>query len=284
VDILDYFRKVDTISVDEAKKVLKTKEEKNIALVDVRQPEEYERGHIPGAQFIPLADILKRKEEIDPSRTVITYCARGRRSRSAAILLQGQGYDHVLSMDGGIEAWEGATAKGQYEQGMHLLEGRETIEELISMAWALEEGTRTFYTGVKDLVDDNKAKKIFDALIKAEKKHKQMLFKALENIKGKDNAEEIFSRETLKGAMEGGISVDSTLARLEEEETHVEDIIELSMQIEVNSLDLYIKISRRPVSEDTMQTFTALIEEEESHLSWLGKIIGSRLSKQAVKG
>ncbi|MEW5743933.1 MAG: rhodanese-like domain-containing protein [Nitrospirota bacterium] len=71
--ILDYFRPVETMTAEEVRKLLKEKRPDEYNLVDVRQPKEYERGHLPGAQLIPVGELPERLGEIDRSKPTIAY-------------------------------------------------------------------------------------------------------------------------------------------------------------------------------------------------------------------
>ena len=71
--IADYFKPVMSMSAEEVRKFLKDKNLDEYNLVDVRQPIEYERGHIPGARLIPVAELSDRIQELDPDKPTITY-------------------------------------------------------------------------------------------------------------------------------------------------------------------------------------------------------------------
>ncbi len=73
-------------------------------LLDVRQPEEYRSGHIPGAKLIPLGELGKRLHELPKTQEIICVCASGSRSQSATRQLAGAGYK-VINMRGGMMAW-----------------------------------------------------------------------------------------------------------------------------------------------------------------------------------
>ncbi len=105
MNINDSFSKAKTINPGDVKKLINEGKAADIILLDVRQPEEYQSGHIPGAVLIPLPELPERLKELDISEQVITYCRSGRRSYSAAALMSGNGFKHVYSMDGGINAW-----------------------------------------------------------------------------------------------------------------------------------------------------------------------------------
>jgi molybdopterin/thiamine biosynthesis adenylyltransferase/rhodanese-related sulfurtransferase len=78
-------------------------------LVDVREPEEWSAGHIPGAKHVPKSYLESRIEGNVPDRSahVVLYCASGNRSAWAArTLIEDLGYEHVESMTGGFTLWK----------------------------------------------------------------------------------------------------------------------------------------------------------------------------------
>jgi phage shock protein E len=79
-------------------------------LVDVREPDEYAAGHLPGAVSLPRGVLEFRLPDIssDPDRLIVCYCGSGGRSALAADSLLRIGYRRVLSLAGGIQAWGAA--------------------------------------------------------------------------------------------------------------------------------------------------------------------------------
>jgi molybdopterin/thiamine biosynthesis adenylyltransferase/rhodanese-related sulfurtransferase len=76
-----------------------------LALVDVREPWEFDIGALPGAVNLPLGDLEERRREIPADRPVVVYCHRGVRSFEAMRWLRSVGLPRVASMDGGTDAW-----------------------------------------------------------------------------------------------------------------------------------------------------------------------------------
>ena len=82
-------------------------------LIDIREPAEFARGHIPGAILIPrgllefeILPALQKRGATDPAGCdIILYCGTGGRSALAAYSLDAMGFSNVQSMDGGIVAW-----------------------------------------------------------------------------------------------------------------------------------------------------------------------------------
>src|SRR5712691_7194861 len=80
-----------------------------VAIVDVRETEEFATGHLPGARHVPRGYLEQRIEGVVPDRSqrVVLYCASGNRSALAARTLARElGYERVESMTGGITLWK----------------------------------------------------------------------------------------------------------------------------------------------------------------------------------
>lgn len=271
-------KKIETMNVDQAKEWFIGNKGSEFIILDVRQPEEYRSGHLPGAVFIPLPDLINKVGGLDHAKPIIAYCRSGNRSRAAAAFLLIYGFSKVYSMDGGITAWNGQVATGSYNEGLSMLEGRETAEELISLAMALEEGSRMFYVNVEELTLDTEAKNVLKTIAEAEEKHKTQILQAYKLITGENLTDDILNREPLRGIMEGGVRIDEVVSFLKGSDKTLLDILEVSMQLEINSLDLYIKILRNIEDAGAKKVFDILIEEEKNHLSKLGKLLGERIT------
>lgn len=77
-----------------------------VTLIDVREWPEFAAGRVPGARLIPLGEIGVRASEIDASRDVYVICRTGRRSAEAAARLSTLGFQNVINVAGGFEAWK----------------------------------------------------------------------------------------------------------------------------------------------------------------------------------
>jgi adenylyltransferase/sulfurtransferase len=74
-------------------------------LIDVREPFEYKIGNIPYARLIPLGELPKRLNELNPDAEIVAHCKSGMRSAKAVALLKQAGFRKVRNMKGGILAW-----------------------------------------------------------------------------------------------------------------------------------------------------------------------------------
>jgi rhodanese-related sulfurtransferase len=77
-------------------------------VIDVRTSAEFEAGHIPGALNIPFDEVAARISEIDAPNGVALYCMMGPRARKGESALLRAGYESVLHLEGGLQAWQAA--------------------------------------------------------------------------------------------------------------------------------------------------------------------------------
>lgn len=95
---------IEEITVTELNELIKN--DKEVQIIDVREPHEYEIAKIPHTKLIPLAQVVSRAKEIDSSRTAIIHCKAGGRSAKAIEALKEAGYTgRLLNLKGGITAW-----------------------------------------------------------------------------------------------------------------------------------------------------------------------------------
>ena len=100
--IFDFFKRPD---INQG--VQEYKNAAGAVLLDVRTPQEYREGHIPGSQNVPLQQLDKVEEVTENKDTVLyVYCHSGARSRQAVSLLKHMGYTNVHNI-GGIAAYSG---------------------------------------------------------------------------------------------------------------------------------------------------------------------------------
>jgi len=99
-----------TITMDEAVKMMSS--ERDYIILDVRTPEEYAEGHIPGAINVPNETIgtAEIPELPDKAQLILVYCRSGRRSKEAAEKLVKLGYTNIVEF-GGILDWKGEIEK-----------------------------------------------------------------------------------------------------------------------------------------------------------------------------
>jgi rhodanese-related sulfurtransferase len=90
-------RKLTQLPVQELSKLLPARD---LQLLDVRTPHEWDEGHLPGAHYLFLGDLPKKIWDLNPDKPVVVYCASGYRSSLAATLLQAIGFKRVQNVPG----------------------------------------------------------------------------------------------------------------------------------------------------------------------------------------
>ena len=98
------------ISAKEAYNIMGSEED--VIILDVREQDEFDEGHIPGALLLPYTEIIDRAEDVlpDKDKLILVYCRSGRRSKIAADSLVSLGYTNVMEF-GGIIDWPYETVK-----------------------------------------------------------------------------------------------------------------------------------------------------------------------------
>jgi len=91
------------VTVAELRSAMRTDPD-NTVVVDVREPNEYDAGHVPGATLMPLAMVPLKHSELPKDKTIYLVCQTGGRSFTAATWLAQQGYD-VRNVTGGTSDW-----------------------------------------------------------------------------------------------------------------------------------------------------------------------------------
>jgi rubrerythrin len=174
-------------------------------------------------------------------------------------------------MKGGIRAWEGFVAEGIPEAGMAYFSPATQPQEMIALAWLLEDGTCKFYESLAKMVEDQEAKGLFENLKRSEENHKTTLWKMYEEISGKKPTSEfpatVISGEPAGDVMEGGMFISEALKWSKGK--HLKEILELSVSLETNSYDLYLKMEQKVEDRNSKQVFKTLSKEEKKHLERL---------------
>ncbi|MGN9863450.1 sulfurtransferase TusA family protein [Bacillus swezeyi] len=90
----------------------KVESAKPLNILDVREAEEYEEAHIPGAVHIPLGEVEQRSHELNKDDEIYIICHSGRRSEMAAQTMKKQGFKKLINVVPGMRDWTGKTEKG----------------------------------------------------------------------------------------------------------------------------------------------------------------------------
>ena len=273
---------------DDLQEYIAEHREGSYQLVDVRQPEEYEGFHLPGARLIPLPLLAETMKQLDRNSDTIVYCSVGGRSMMAAQFLAVRGFGRVFHLQGGIEAWEQGTAASLPELHLRFIRGDESAIEAASIAYRFETGLEQFYRRALEQSTIVEVRDLLEKLASAEESHKKSLVRLLDSLgpgpgasKPADSLSQLDPAEKNDWIIEGGLDADDFLARSDNYFNSARNCLELAIMIEVHGLDLYLRMANTCLDAAAKELLYRLSEEEKTHLNSLADLSAKIGRKQA---
>lgn len=269
---------VENLEPEEARAYMRAHAEGDYTLLDVRQPGEYASRHLPGAVLLPLPELSDRISELDPQKPVLAYCAVGGRSRSAAQYLSESGFDRVYSLKGGIKAWDGLTAAGPEDEGMVWFRGDETVPEMLSLAYGMEQGLADFYRAVAEHRDEPDVLELLERLASIEDLHREHLWSLYPTHDPQSRDRKAFESGRVADMMEGGVTIAEFLSRYKSEMSTLQGVLSMAMMLEAQALDVYSRYAHKSEDGSTRKVLLQIANEEKEHLEALGRLLDDRAS------
>lgn len=259
---------------DELRQYRDSHREEDYLMIDVRQPEEYEAGHIPGAQLIPLGTLETKIFDLPSSRDLVFYCRSGARSMAAASLAaECEITDkRVCNLTGGILAWEGQTLPGFPR--VQVFKGSDNMQHVLLKAMDLEKGAWRFYRRMLEYFSSDPLAPALEALSKEETAHARIVYNFWMNAEeAPEPFEKLFNR--LRGdILEGGETLEKVLdgwSQLEGDAcTHT---IEFALGVEYAAFDLYRTVAEQTENEEMREAFLSISQAEKGHMKSLIKAL-----------
>lgn len=199
----------------------------------------------------------------------------GGRSRVAAQMLSGKGFETVFNVSGGINAWQAKTAVGPQDLGMVLFSGKESPLDVLKVSYSLEQGLRDFYVTMEAQAKNEKVKLLFAKLADIEVKHQMSIYIAYCDISPEETSKQDFEKMIELKAMEGGLSTTEYLDMFQPDLESPVDVISLAMSIEAQALDLYTRVDEKITNQASKRIVQKIANEEKAHLKSLGDLMDS---------
>jgi len=187
-------------------------------------------------------------------------------------MLTGQGFKQVYNLKGGIAAWQGQAAAGPAEMGMMLVKGDETPQDIICLAYGLEEGLRKFYAAATQMAIEAEVTTVLSQLAEIEERHKQRLFDLYKAIDAADTTIESFENKVNSELMEGGFDPDKLLEASKPAFKNATDVLSFAMMLEAQGMDLYMRYADKSEDAQVKEILYKMADEEKSHLKSLGDL------------
>jgi rhodanese-related sulfurtransferase/rubrerythrin len=252
---------------EELKAYIEKNKESDYLIVDVRQPQEYVRGHIPGAKLIPIQKLAADLSSLPSDKDLIFYCHSGGRSGAAATLAVEEGVSTkaIYNLDGGIMAWDDRTVP-DYPRVQVFDKPQDPAERLL-IAMDLEKGALRFYDYVANEFISEPFSKTFGLLSAAEIAHAKAVYRYWKATQEHPpEFETVF--ESLKGEiLEGGENLIDILQRASTIEGNTcLRLIELALHVENSAFDLYRTMAEQKESKKARDIFLSIAQAEKTHM------------------
>lgn len=268
---------IDITSTD-LRRYMQSHLETGYALIDVRQPEEFLAGHIPGARLVPLGELAAHARQLQglSGYDLIFYCRSGSRSeRASAWASRMLRLPSVYNLVGGLVAWEGP-ALGDFPRRV-TIELSGSVETLLRQALDFEKGVHRLYEQIVMEHPDSPLGVTLSKLTDIEIAHGRAVYEQL--LQHSSDTHESFEVmfDSLPGAvLENGASFDAALAAARELGTLGDmALLELALEIELGAYDLYKGLSVVVSSRESRQVLGELAQQEKEHADMILGAIGT---------
>lgn len=270
--------RVNDATSEQLRQFTSTHHDADYAIVDVRQPEEYRLGHIPGAQLFPLGELEAFADKLRAmaEKTVVFYCRSGGRSaRASAWASSVLGLPKVINLLGGFSGYGGATLTDFPR--LRPFDFRGSPKELLHRALDMEKGTYRFYRLLVDEFANSPIAEAIGNLAKAEVVHGKAIHRLLVGLAPGTEGDFEALFEGLPGELiESGESYEDVVARARELGTQRPlALLEFALEIELEAYDLYKNLALTVGSTEAEAALTDLAQKEKQHADSVLRALGT---------
>ncbi len=260
---------------DEFRRFVQDRHENDYLLIDVRQPGEYEQGHIPGARLVPLPELVHSMDNLPTDKDLIFYCHSGGRSMAAAAMVEQEeiGPAALYNLTGGILAWDGGMTVDY--PSVQLFTTLVDPAEMLKAAMNMEKGALNFYTHVQQQFGDQPWGGIFGRLAKAEIGHAKTVYRFRQQSEPQNDDFNMVFEQLSGDVLEGGMTLTTAIERATSAKGRIcVRLMELALQIEYAAFDLYRTMADQITAPDAQEAFVAIAQAEKAHMRALVDALG----------
>ena len=263
----------ENISPETFRQYQKDHREKDYLLVDVRQPEEYIQGHIPGSKLMPLDELESNLAELPADKDLFFYCHSGARSQAAAIISLDSEMPlrKVHNLMGGIMGWDGQSLADLPR--VAIFEKDASMPDLMLTAMGLEKAALRFYESVFNSHAKAPYAPILETLSRAEEAHARAIYTYWQPTQENPlSFKELF--ESLDGEiLEGGETLMDAIQRLASLAGQgCMALMEFALNIEIRAYDLYRNMANTLTEAAEQEAFLSISQMEKKHMEMLAKV------------
>jgi sulfur-carrier protein adenylyltransferase/sulfurtransferase len=259
--------KIKPIWPDELRDFINRQQEKDYLLVDVRQPQEYEKEHIPGAELIPLNRIMGGDSRLPRDKALVFYCSHGMRSRAASEVCAdtGEFKKPIYTLVGGLSAWEERVVS-DFPQ-MAIFEGTFGPEDWGKIAMNLEKGAFLFYDYLIKRCAETSFVKQLEEISAMETAHARLIYNLFpRDERTTETFQDVFG--ALSGdIVEGGQPLAKVCLGLERMPgAFLANALDIALHIEYAAYDLYRTLANRSEDPQIQKALLTLSQAEKKHV------------------
>lgn len=260
--------KINTIWPDELKAYFQAHRESDYRLVDVRQPEEYQSEHLPGAHLMVLDHLQSELEQLPRDKDLIFYCRSGMRSRVASEMCADNGFDpgNIYNLMGGIVAWEEKVIPDLPRTD--ILKSLDNPSAVMAAAIDLEKGAGLFYTYIIEKLKGQPIVQQLEKIAKMELAHAKLIYNTLApSLEKAEPFEDLYA--SLSGdILEGGQPLLAVCQELEDRAGGFGlNALEMAINIEYAAYDLYRTYADQCNDPAIERAFLTLAQAEKQHIA-----------------
>jgi sulfur-carrier protein adenylyltransferase/sulfurtransferase len=194
-------------------------------------------------------------------------------------MLSAYGFKQVYDLSGGIRAWDGLVAEGPPDLNLFLISGEESVGQIVTLAYGMEDGLGQFYRLVENRTTDSELSRLAGTLASVEERHKEFLVSpgqehALQELSARD-AGHIEDSEPV-AVMEGGFTAGEFIEGHPELLANSSLLLDLAMMLETQALDLYLRFAGKTRDAEARTVLFRIADEEKAHLAALGRLRGEK--------
>ncbi|MEF8823765.1 MAG: ferritin family protein [Desulfohalobiaceae bacterium] len=156
---------------------------------------------------------------------------------------------------------------------MHVFSGEETLEDILILAYSLEQGLQDFYRLMVDKTEEGPTRELFEVLAGIEDKHKDRIYEEYAGSVSPPPDRGEFESKVVSRFMEGGMTTEEYFEHFRLDIDSRADILDMAMTIEAQALDLYRRSADRFQDKQITPFFLRLSDEEKEHLRRLGQLM-----------
>ena len=263
----------ENISSETFRQYQKDHGERDYLLVDVRQPDEYIQGHIPGSKLMPLDELESHLSELPEDKDLFFYCRSGARSQAAAIISLDSGiaFQKVHNLIGGMMGWDGQSLADLPR--MAIFKKDASMPDLMLTAMGLEKAALRFYESVFESNAQAPYAPILETLSRAEEAHAKTIYAHWQTTQENPlSFKELF--EGLDGEiLEGGEKLMDAIQRVASLAGQgCKALMEFALNIEIQAYDLYRNMANVLTDAAAQDAFLSISQMEKKHMELLAKV------------